>query len=371
MARISTVSACWSPGWAARMSRQMLSACSGSLMSRYCSAFLIAFGTAAVEIGLSSKPSSLSLTLRLPPPRRIVLRRLSSRAGPRQVSLGGGGDPDDPVVAVEGVPPSVLVGGGDVDGAIGGDDDVAQAPEGLVEEDLLGGDRSVGVEGQAAEVLLLQGHEQHRALPARDEVGVVDGAPGGGDRRGPVLDAVASRARPAVVVAALEVVDLVAPVRAVLGGEEPARGGEAQALHVSVTLGEDGRLPGGRVEPEDLAVEAAVVLGRLLLVGVARPDVEGAVMTEGQPAAVVNHRLVDARHEDRRGGPGSVVADEAVVGGRRVPEVAPIEPVEGDAHQPALAGLDDTGDGLGGVTEAPDPARPLGEPQLPVLVESH
>src|SRR5438309_11414592 len=45
------------------MSRQMLSACSGSFRSRYCSARLIALGTAAVEMGLSSNSS---LTLRLP-----------------------------------------------------------------------------------------------------------------------------------------------------------------------------------------------------------------------------------------------------------------------------------------------------------------
>src|SRR5437764_4130250 len=78
MARMSTVRAYWTPGWAARMSRQMLSACSGSLRRRYCSARLMALGTAAAEMGLSSRSS---LTLRHPP-RSPDSNRSHYRVGP-------------------------------------------------------------------------------------------------------------------------------------------------------------------------------------------------------------------------------------------------------------------------------------------------
>src|SRR6266511_1375893 len=82
------------------MSRQMLSACSGSLRSRYCSALLIALGTAAVEMGLSSN-SSLTLRSPLPPdrdPETIDSRSLVSAGrlpGRRQHPVDAGLDVRD------------------------------------------------------------------------------------------------------------------------------------------------------------------------------------------------------------------------------------------------------------------------------------
>src|SRR5947207_227067 len=73
------------------MSRQMLSACSGSLRSRYCSALLIALGTAAIEMGLSSS-SSLTLASPLAPDRdpadyRVAVRRVGWRSAPIALRL--------------------------------------------------------------------------------------------------------------------------------------------------------------------------------------------------------------------------------------------------------------------------------------------
>jgi hypothetical protein len=107
--------------------------------------------------------------------------------------------------------------------------------------------------------------------------------------------------RPAVVVARLDVVQLVPGVLAELSGPQALFGIPGQALHIAVAVGVDGGVEGVarrrlavRGQPEDLAARGVLVLSELRFVPLARAGVEHLVRAEGDPPAVVIRALRDA-----------------------------------------------------------------------------
>ena len=320
---------------------------------------------------------------------------------------GGGRDADDLVAAV---------GRREVEPAAGAADGAAEPPVGAVVPGLAGGEHALGVDVEDAQVLLLERGHDEVALEVAPLGAPEEGGPGGGDggrargprggevgvavvaagRLGSVADPGPGLARPAVVAAGDEEVDLVVDGGSVLDGVDAAgaAGLEGEALRVAVphrvdvVLGpvDDGVVGGdaaGAGHPQDLAAAAAPVLGERLGAAVAHrhPQVTGVVHLER--ASVVGAAGLHAPEQDRRGaprrGPGDRVAEDlvdpaaaAVVLARR----AHVEVGEGSevgvdrhAHDPRLARAElDVGDGDGAleggagapVVEHPDPARPLG-----------
>jgi hypothetical protein len=239
--------------------------------------------------------------------------------------------------------------------------------------------------------------QRHRPQPLAPQRGRVERPAGDGRparrrlRRRPghhrVAEAVASPVpldlRPAVVAAAFHQVDLVDAVLAELGGEQPPVGVPGQPLHVAVAEAPD-RRAGERVavghaavgaQPQDLAAEAARVLGVTAVGGVAGAGVEHPVRAEGDAAAVVDGGPWDAGDQHLRRLADAEADDAVVVAGAEVGVHEPVAPVVGgDGHpqQPALAARGDPGHGgdlLGfGARPHPQdpPAVPLGDERAAV-----
>jgi hypothetical protein len=142
--------------------------------------------------------------------------------------------------------------GQQVEGPVGADLDVADTAELALQQALLAG-HAAAVEVEPRQELRPQRADQDIAAPFGKPVAVVDDETGRRDRRIPVVDrlleprrrradadlaagivpAIADR-RPAVILAGLGKIDLVAAARAVLDGDEAAAPVEAGALNVAM-----------------------------------------------------------------------------------------------------------------------------------------
>ena len=111
--------------------------------------------------------------------------------------------------------------------------------------------------------------------------------------------------RPAVIAAGLDAVQLVPGVLAEFTGPHRAVAGPRDSLDVAVPEGPHGRSEGIawcrialRRESQDLAAERVRVLCGVVVLRVARRDIEEAVRSEGETAAVVRAVAGDAREDD-------------------------------------------------------------------------